>query len=202
MKKLNLFLLLCSILATQQTFAQISKYQYGIDIGPTIGRTIGTDLNTGYSTGAYFQYNSAKSFSFKTQLAYIQISEETFSDTNPAIKTKLNYLELPITGKFSWGYKYKIFVALGPYYSILLSQRRITLTEDGSNAKESEQINDFKNSDFGLSSSFGLEFRLNNKINLSLEKKNSRGLINIAQNENQDIKTFTVSMLLGINIKL
>ena len=207
MKKLNFFLL-CSILATQQTFAQISKYQYGIEIGSTINSltenfmVIGNDLNTGYSTGAYFQYNSAKLFSYKAQIAYVQKGGESFSNTIPKIKTKLDYLELPITTKFSYGNKFKLFAALGPYYGILLSQKNNVIFNDESNGKETEQIDDFKNSDFGISSSFGVEFRLNNKINLSLEKKNSRGLINIAQDQNQDIKTFTISMLLGINIKL
>ena len=93
----------------------------------------------------------------------------------------LNYFQIPILLKYSFGNKYKFFANAGPYFGYLLNYSYTGKTINQTFMNSNSRI---KSIDFGLSSGVGLVYNSEKKLALQLEIRNNFGFKNIAETNN------------------
>ena len=154
-----------------QTFSQSNKFEMGASLGVGLtefkGITSQENNILGSSLGLMFQYNATKLFSIHSNLLYeskaLEIPESDWQCTTcPKNSTFLGfeYLTLPVLARLNFGSKAKFFINAGPYFGYLINNNWID-----------------SRFDFGLSTGLGGQIDLNEKLNLSLELRNSLNLM-------------------------
>lgn len=112
----------------------------------------------------------------------------------------LNYMEIPVMGKFEWGNKLKYYVNAGPYIGFLLNAKQVTsgnsllyLDKSGSMplAVQGQTLpsqsfyattnikDDIRSTNYGLTLGIGLSYCVNNISTVSLDARGARGLKSI-----------------------
>ena len=185
MGKLQNSILIALILCSSLTFAQTNKFEVGLEMGPSLvsfrGNDIldnNNDLSFGFSSGLTFQYNFPKLISIRTNISFErkglstkgsatdqygnQIGEITFH-------SNLDYLTIPILGRLTFGKKINFFVNAGPYIGYLIKQTDITEALGEHPKTETDNADNFKKTDFGITTGLGARFPIKNKLFLSLE---------------------------------
>jgi hypothetical protein len=199
---------------TAISFAQTNKFDIGVDAGPGLIYMYGNDIITKYnqpsvgvSADISFQYNINKIFSLKTMLSYdLKGNQATVYFTNQngvntgekgTIHSYLDYLTLPILAKATFGRKIRFFVNAGPYISALV--------KTSNNYNNVAYVNgSLKPIDSGIQAGLGLTVPIKQYFELSIEDRNSVGLLNISRQpviNNGTVKTFSSALLVGFNYK-
>lgn len=220
MEKLRNSILIVLILCSSLTFAQTNKFEIGLEMGPSLislrGNDIidkNNDLSFGFSSGLTFQYNFPKLISIRTNISFErkglttqgtatdqygnQIGEITFH-------SNLDYLTIPILGRLTFGKKINIFVNAGPYIGYLIKQTDVTEAFGEHPKTETDNTDNFKRIDFGITTGLGARFPIKKKLFLSVEIRNNLGITNISSvsvvNDGA-IKTNSTNLLIGIEYR-
>jgi len=219
MKKCSAIILIFIGLAFYTTYGQTSKFEFGLEGGPSLislrGNDIIDDLNDptiGFTGGLFFQYNFNKIIALRTNLAYERkgsiVKQQTYDSSSNSywdVKTNLNfdYLTLPLLNRAPFGNRVLFFVNTGPYLGYLLKQ---TYVESGENipTKTLVATSSFKKFDLGVSAGLGLLVPIKQNLAFSLEARNNLGLYDISATpiiNDGSVKTNSTNLLLGIVYK-
>ncbi|MBS7231439.1 PorT family protein [Flavobacterium psychroterrae] len=223
MKKIT-FLLFTIFLITFKTSAQDSKIKFGIQGGLNYSGLRGyesfTNDNPGfaYLFGFSFEHEIQENLSIKVDLNYerkTQISKSTIDYWQTAespvpieqivYKSKttiyLNYIVLPILIKYNLSTDKSFYINGGPYLGYLLkSGMKSESNYPSIYNDETEDTNNRKSIDYGISAGIGKEFKLSGNHNFHIELRDNLGLANIAKGElinGGTLKTNSLNLLAG-----
>jgi len=189
MKKLFLSIILLSL--NQFVNAQTNKFELGVEVGPSVASVPGY-LPIYFVTGSITaQYDISNIFAIKTGIGYERkgtANLQPFTDAqgNPTSGTisssdQLQYLMVPILGKFSFGKDIKFIAEAGPYFGYLIKATEVLditepsgLNHHGSN----DETSHFNTIDIGISAGVGIQIPLSDKLLLEVELRNNLGLAN------------------------
>lgn len=186
-----LFSLACSHLQAQKT-----KFQIGIEMGPSLSRLYGNDIVAqhgaflpNFTGGVFVQKALNSSFSWRTGLQYDRKGATTVVQHmdaigsplgNLTIQNRFNYVTMPILFQAQFGKKISYFFNVGPYVSYLISQNEITQGIQKLYSKLS-YIQNYHRFDVGASTGVGLRIPVKAKAVLGLEIRNNLGLYHISK---------------------
>jgi hypothetical protein len=226
------------------------KVKIGIKAGtsiPSLRDNSGNEISQGYeskmaeSFGLIADFIVSERFSIKTGLDYsgqggirngqqpvtnlpAQFSQilppGTYLYANFNNNSVLNYMEVPLMGKFEWGYKWKYYLNAGPYIGYLLSAKQKTsgsspfyldktgtmpLTIPGQplGAQSFDATTDVKKDintiNIGLTGGVGLSFDLNKKSALVFDLRAAYGIKSVQKDTetNGNSKTGGIFLTLG-----
>ena len=218
MNELRNLILITLIFFASLLFGQTDKIETGIEIGPSLISLRGNnsleshnDLSIGFSSGLSFQYNLSIHLSIRTNVSFerkgvfskvLATDENGYPIAELTVHSNYNYLTVPILGRLTFGKGIKFFVNAGPYFGYLIKQNDLIEPLWKFQEKiEFDNTDNFERLDYGLTTGFGANFPINNKLLLSLEIRNNLGLLNISaipiENEGT-IKTNSTNLLIGI----
>ncbi len=179
-----------------------AQFQWGIKLGVNsstqseVGNICdNSDLRLGFNGGVVAKYQMKDWLALKSGLDYqlkgmkCDVSGEDYN-----LKTKLNYLVLPVKVEFSAGEKagfkngQHLFFATGPYWGYLLDAKQIV---NG----QTTDLNDFEDLDFGWTFELGFEFPVMRSNVLQVSLNYDMGIKEIANNA--DFQNKTASLNLG-----
>lgn len=171
----------------------------------------------GLSGGLIGNYKVRPHFSVQSELIYDAMHTsyyEILSYTNSTgeldnvsngYDVKLNYLELPIMGKYSWGNKTTVDIAAGGFVGYLLSGQkstssgRINLPQDSTNGNKTLDYpthnarSEYTSFNAGILLACGVT--LDDRI--FLEIRLNRGLVNISKSDLTKINTLQAQLTVG-----
>ncbi|GAB4160271.1 MAG: hypothetical protein Tsb0033_15960 [Winogradskyella sp.] len=158
-----------------------------------LGFSLEYGLTNSLSTLIHLQYDVK---AVDRTISFLDLSQGTYNDVTNT--TKYNYLTIPLLIRYKIGKgNLKGFVNIGGFISFLQSV-----------SYEGEELNmrNYEKQEFGLVGGVGLLYKLNNKLNITLEGRDSYGLTNISaipvDYNDGEIKTNTISILLGFSINV
>lgn len=196
------------------------KVKFGINTGLTYSNIRGNEIadknkyDFDFLLGTSFELPINNKFSFITGLNYerksfkkeffYEVLNPVFDPVDPAfsqdsgftVKATLSYLNIPINIKYYLGKNNSFFVNGGINTAVFLNLN--------SNIYGNEK-NAIKTLDFGVNLGFGKKVKLNEKINLNIEIKDSYGLVNISKEpvyNNGTVKTNSVNLILNWEFKI
>jgi len=155
----------------------------------------------GLCFGGFVRFNISKMFAIQPEFLYTMKGtkmEETFFGETMKLKMNLSYLEIPVLVKFmiptSGGIKPSLFA--GPALAIKLSAK--TKVEYAGETEE-EDIEEMKDTDFGLIIGAGVDFELGflGQGKLTVDLRYNLGLTTISDVEDTDFKNGVVSLIVG-----
>lgn len=163
--------------------------KYGRDAGPN-------DLKTGIVAGFFVTHSIVNNFGITAKFLLSQRGAQYATPSAPNVTTKqtLNYLEVPILGRFfltSQG-KFRPNLFVGPSFNFLLSGTNKVGDTDPGFTKEN-----YNSFDFGLTGGLGLNFAIADETRILLDARYVYGLSNInkiASNPNSNNQTINVSL--------
>jgi hypothetical protein len=178
-----------------------------------------TSPRYGYSTGLTFAWNSSRHFSLQTGIlmdhkvySWQTSTSNDFPVTSTYTKSisSFDYLTLPILSRFTFGKKVNFFVNAGVFIGVLVSQQDALEIENYSSSglnsyhssekRKDHNIKDYNPVDIGVAGGFGIGIPIKKQWSISIEARDCIGLVNTKVS--QDIKTNTLSLLVGVNYKL
>ena len=212
-----LTLVICSLTIAGQD----NKSVIGLETGPGIRSIRGNEfiddykiLAGGFSGGLSYQYNFTKRVSFRTNLSYelkgFSVKLQTTDDEGRMLgesvtRYNLNYLSIPLLGRFTLGKRNSFFINVGPYVGYLLYAKSV-YDAIGDFPKTKYDITEaYKRFDVGLSSGIGINLPIKDKLIFSAEIRNNLGLVNTNAAEfpnESDMKTISTNILFGIAYRL
>jgi hypothetical protein len=224
MKKLILSLTIGLVGMT--TYAQTSRYELGLNVGPNLNGYRGTGFDDVYydpylvsyetekvlgaSYGLSLQYNFGDlkkskvisllvnpTFDIKSYSTNVYVNDQWSSTTNG----RDNVLTLPILVRATFGDKSKFFVNAGPYFSSFTNGIWSLREAYPSGLPTSGETTYKEVSDAGFSMGFGVQAPINDRFNFSFELRNNLGLKNLGSNEFTS-KLNTTNISLGLNYNL
>jgi hypothetical protein len=216
--------------------AQTAKIELGIEGGPNVSPFL---ENKAYknndhmhsaiqpryasSLGFSFQWNSQKSFSLRTGIAFEQ-NNYSYSTNYSDIGTTqggqgkgsahFEYVKLPVLARFTYGQKVRFFFNVGAFFSILTNQRERTEGTNymilGGNLIGSTYKNEFSNLsmykkiDFGVVGGLGIGIPVKKRWYFSLEARDNFGINNILlkNSYSRSLRTNSLNLLVGVSYKL
>ena len=216
----RLFLGLLLFIVSETTYGQTTKYNIGIEGGPSLCFLRGNELIDGqqeylmgFSGGLVFQYNLEKIISFRTNIAFERKSSVLKSELRDEVatlireistNTNFNYMTLPLLVRASFGGKTQFFVNAGPYFGYLIKQTsERKLGDISSRAEDTTTL--YRRLDTGISTGLGISVPIKTKFLFSMELRNNLGLYNVSSVPvfNQgSVKTNSTSFLLGFSYKM
>lgn len=218
MKK-TVYALLVSIFFISNNFAQ-SKLKLGVNGGLTYSSFRGNpqietlDAGFDFLVGVSFEYQLKERLSLVSNInydrktatdnPYIQIIENPEDPSfygKVKIKFRNQYLSLPILLKYKFGTNNSFFINGGPFLSYLLKSE---LTNNYDNTS-SDQTDNFKTLDYGLTFGFGKTFKLKNNNELSIEIRENLGLSEINDVtvvDNGFVKTNSINLICNYSFNL
>jgi hypothetical protein len=143
---------------------------------------------SGYSFGALAEYKIIGPLSVRAEILYSNRGfkdKVNFTDASGNayyegyIKTNMNYIDLPIMAKISFGNTVKPYFLIGGFGSIFLNgKQKNNFTIPGSTADISSSPYKAPSYDFGALGGFGLDFKISSLI-LFTELRYNHGLVNL-----------------------
>ncbi len=195
MKQLKMLILGAFLLVSYGSFSQ----NFGVKAGTNFSRfdpNLSTKfrLHNGVQFGSFFEKDISKKIFLNIGILFTQKGNKVDNVINkePPLKSKLNYLELPLNLSYKIPLKSsKLFFQTGPYLAYALSgeQQLQDLVIDTSFG---DGFGDFKRFDFGLGFGTGLEF---NHLVFALNLET--GLTDIQNVDNTTLKTITGSITIS-----
>ena len=221
----KIILLLLTVLTLTRILGQENKIILGVEGSPGLIFLYGNDIlktfykpTLGFSSGLFCQYNFPQYYSIRTNIAYERKGSElnhiiTYTDQNGVeigserIVGHINfdYLTMPILFRMTIGKKIKYFFNAGPYVGYLISQISVWEKSMYVPAKTENNTENFKRFDTGVTTGLGLSISIIDKLMVSLEIRNSTGLLNVSDlpiGNNGSIKTNSTNLLIGLTYKL
>jgi hypothetical protein len=204
MKNFYPFLFLLAFLFSFQNQAS-SQSKFGIKGGINLanifaeqeGVSISFQNNLGLVGGLVYTSPVSEKFDIQTELLFVQkgfaISIPTFGNT----ETTINYIDVPILGKFKFGNgNSKFFLNLGPNFGYAISGN----TSFDGNKDKIEFDEDFKRFDLGLNVGGGIEINATNST-FFLEARYNVGISQINEQleiDDPKIKNKGISFTIGM----
>lgn len=207
------------LLLVGTAYGQTSKFEVGIEAGPSImtlrGNAYIDSLNkatTRPSGGLSLQYNFSKNLSLRTNIAFERKGSEATGQELDAngdsigvenAQVNYDYLTMPVLARATFGKKVKYFANAGPYFGYLLKQNMVIKSDNHPTRTEGDTSLS-KRYDIGVSTGLGISVPFLSNISLSFEVRNNLGLINTSAVEVYDdgtIKTNSTNFLIGISYK-
>jgi hypothetical protein len=167
-KLLKTFLLLGVIFSIQLTASAQYAHTWSIggEIGPSFSK-FGGDANdqefkTGLIAGGFLTYSIVNTFGVTVKALYSQKGTQ-FESNGVTMKQSLNYLEIPMLGRFFLNRegRFRPNIFLGPSFGILLGVKNKRGEGDYTSVTE-EQRKNFKDFDIGVTGGLGLNYEINN----------------------------------------
>jgi len=218
MKK-TVYALLVTIFFILNNFAQ-SKLKFGVNGGLTYSSFRGNpqietlDAGLDFLVGVSFEYKLKERLTLAANInydrktatdnPYIQIIENPDDPSfygKVKIKFRNQYLSLPILLKYKFGTNDSFFINGGPFLSFLLKSELTNNYDDTS----SDQTDNFKTFDYGLTFGFGKKFKLKNNNELSIEIRENLGLSEINDVtvvDNGFVKTNSINLICNYSFNL
>ena len=215
----TVYALLVSIFFISNNFAQ-SKLKLGVNGGLTYSSFRGNpqietlDAGFDFLVGVSFEYQLKERLSLAANInydrktatdnPYIQIIENPDDPSfygKVKIKFRNQYLSLPILLKYKFGTNDSFFINGGPFLSFLLKSELTNNYDDTS----SDQTDNFKTLDYGLTFGFGKTFKLKNNNELSIEIRENLGLSevnDVTVVDNGFVKTNSINLICNYSFNL
>jgi hypothetical protein len=216
--KKNFVILLSSLAGTAG--AQTNCCDIGIEGSIGVASLRGNEfleshgLRLGYSGGIIFQYNFKNTLALKSGVYYERKgSSYDFGATDPSGnvvgtitgRENFDYVEIPMLLRATFGKKLNGFANAGPFVGFLLKQTNSTDSYNIFPASNSDNTENFKKVEAGLSFGIGLLYHMEEKYSLSIEVRDNLGLTNTSALPVYDdgtITTNSIGLFFGINYKL
>jgi hypothetical protein len=199
MKKLLVLLLLLGL----GSMALAQGLSFGVKGGLNMSNLTGDSLSgpenlTGIAFGAYATIGLLPNIAIQPEILYSQKGCKESGDflgTPIEVTTRINYLEIPVLAKISFGAIVKPYVLAGPYFATKLGATgEVTIGGVSASAEITEGI---KPSDMGLTFGAGVQ----TPIKLSVEARYSMGLSSIDDTgANLSVKNSNLSLLIGFSL--
>ncbi|WNJ19630.1 porin family protein [Pontibacter sp. G13] len=222
MKTMNLFNKLCLglfLLIPSLLTAQISEIQIGLEGGGGIRSLYGNrylaetgKLGLGHTVGVFGQFSLSDRFALRTSVSF---ERKGFSQKGKIVDPlgvligevqdfqNLDYLTLPIMGRFTFGESVQFFFNTGPYLGALLKYEQITKVTG--QAEFNFQFTDqFNRLDLGWATGIGMQIPIGTNLMISTELRNHLGLLNISSVpviDDKSIKTLSSYLLVGLGYR-
>lgn len=160
-----------------------STWSAGLEVGPGFARYDGDaenhDFKAGIIAGGFLTYSVVNTFGITGKALFSQKGSR-FSDKGTRVKQTLDYLEVPIVGRFFLNregrFRPNIFV--GPSFGFLLGVKN--KRGNGENVKipadERDNISEF---DVGMTGGLGLNYEILNETRILIDARYTHGLSDI-----------------------
>ena len=163
---------------------ELDLYEPKLGIASEVNFTWRFSKNMGVRTGLGFEQKGAKS-----TLDYTNENGEAISDT--IVRTKLNYLQIPLMLELRLGGDFAWLFQLGQSYGLLINQQGEEVLMEG-----------FTKTDWSALAGIGLEFPVGEKMKLQLQSRFSYGLNDLAKTSVWEINNFSTGLLVGVQYDL
>jgi opacity protein-like surface antigen len=202
MRKTSLFLpvLIAIIIVGLPNYCFAQGLSFGVKGGMNMSNISGndvegTDANMGMAAGAYATISLLPSIAIQPEIIY---SQKGWKESGEILgyayegTSRINYMEIPVLAKISFGAIVKPYILAGPYFATRLSSTaEITIGGSSTSGDIDEAI---KSSDMGLTFGAGVQ----TPVKLSLEARYSMGLSSIDDTGyDLDFKNTNISFLVG-----
>lgn len=196
----NSFLLLALLCCSSAAMAQLgvraginlANVDFDIDDSPV---DIETDVRVGFQVAAFYEAALSDNFSLQPELTFIQKGFK-IEDTGDDLTRTLNYLEVPVLGKYNFNEgEVLFFLQGGPSFGFALSGEDKLGNQSEDIDFEEDDVTRF---DFGLQLGGGLGFPVGDGT-LFFDARYLLGLTN--GNENDDPTVFNRGIGLSIGYK-
>ncbi len=158
-----------------------------VSVGPRLGLNLATfagknadnaSIKPGINGGIFVNTRVSEDLGFLLELNYAQRGARNRINQQRTYRDKLNYVELPVLGKyyFGSGTRTSPFLQTGPNFAWLLNASSVETTE----ATVTKQ---YKRFDFGWTAGAGIEMRLEN-IRWTIDARFTPGLLKIPNSTN------------------
>ena len=209
-KILALLVLLSASLQAYNQKAYFAPESYlGIKAGGTMSSVLFTpsvkqETNLGFTGGLVFKHFGQRNLGIQLEINYLQAGWTEGLDAPDAYSRRLNYLQIPFMTHANLGKrKTRVVLNVGPYVSLLLSEKEQIKLEDEADGKEYYQTELDNMGDFGLVFGLGLlrhssigTFQIEGRLNQGLSSIYESGFDTTFQfSRNQTIEVALSYML-------
>ena len=201
-----------------KSFSQQSRFEFGLHAGLNLNTARGNaytspkpDNLLGVHFGFDVDYKLSERFKLKAMpqldvngwvfrsLFFEGIPPDTVMQKGSAV-TRLVYLNLPMTVNYSFGNKIEYDFGVGVFGGLLLDEKLIINQKIAPGqviVRSSEDTDNYKRINFGLSISAGAKFPISERLKLNIGILKNLGLANINRTGGS-IKTNALSAMLGV----
>ncbi|OYT10433.1 MAG: hypothetical protein B6I18_09125 [Bacteroidetes bacterium 4572_112] len=211
MKKVILTLLL-GLIISLTSIAQVNKHNIGVFVGSGISSTYTFfDIGMGYDFGLSYTYRLHKNFAISTGLDYdirsysLSSTIETSSGVEEGFEFNNNFgfLSVPLLLNVNIGNKVKYFANAGVSLNYLLNYKQTSKIGEQTDVYYGKGY--FNEFGIDLNIGIGVQFPLSDKVDLSVEARFKKGLIDIAKTPvegSEKVTTSNALLLMGLHYKL
>jgi hypothetical protein len=159
-------------------------WSIGAEVGPSFSKFSGDandqQFRTGLIAGGFLTYSIINTFGVTVKALYAQKGTR-FENNGVSMKQSLNYLEIPMLGRFFLNKegRFRPNIFLGPSFGVLLDVKN--KKGDGDNVSISdEQRKNFSDFDIGVTGGVGLNYEILNQTRVLLDARYTRGFTDAA----------------------
>ena len=183
-KTLLLFILLCISLQAFNQKVFVPESYLGLKAGATISSVmftprVGQETNPGFVGGFVFKHFGQRNLGIQLEMNYLQAGWTESLESPDSYSRRLNYLQIPFMTHANLGKrKTRVVLNVGPYISLLLSEKEQIKLENEENAEIYYRTEIDNVGDFGLA--FGLGLLRHTSIGtIQIEGRLNQGLSSI-----------------------
>lgn len=183
-KTVILFVLLCSFMQAYNQEVFVPESFLGIKAGGNgssvlFNPSLKQEMNFGFVGGLVFKHFGQRNLGIQLELNYLQAGWIEKLDSPDSYSRRLNYLQIPFMTHINLGKKKtRVVINLGPYVSLLLSEKEQMKLENDDDAESYYGTEIDNGGDFGLS--FGLGMSRHTSIGtIQIEGRLNQGLSSI-----------------------
>ena len=220
-KIVSSLLLFSLFLISLPALSQESTFEIGVEGGPNALFLRGdypselSDPLAGANLGLAFQYNFSNRTSIRTGILLqrkrsawdVDFTDNKGEILDVDVSQSFDFVSIPLLFRVYFGEERNIFVNVGPYASINLSDH---YDVSGSDSEGFEGVVLFNGGfvdtyDYGITGGFGLNILTLGPLKIAGEVRNEFGLANISSKANPtvgDVKTNTPTLLLSVMLAL
>ena len=183
-RTLVLFILLCTSLQAFNQKVFLPESYLGFKAGATISSvmftpTVNQERNLGFVGGMVFKHFGQRNLGIQLEVNYLQAGWTESLESPDSYSRRLNYLQIPFMTHGNLGKrKTRVVINLGPYVSLLLSEKEKMKLENEDNMEDHYQTEIDNVGDFGLV--FGLGLLRHSSIGtIQIEGRLNQGLSSI-----------------------
>ena len=212
MKKAILTLIL-GLIISLTSIAQVNKHNVGVFMGGGLSNSANSiySYGLGYNFGVTYNYRINNKFAIITGLDYDSRNsyyKNTITDTlgvstNIDLKHKLDFISVPLILNTSFGNKVKYFINTGLSFTNLINYKQTS--DIGGKTIVSNDKSYFNKFGIDLNIGIGVQFPLSDKVDLSVEARFKKGLIDIAKTPvegSEKVTTSNALLLMGLHCRL
>lgn len=221
--KIFIPLIVYVIFATVPTFGQNSRYELGIEGGPSLIDMWGNmvidvtgEMAVGFAGGISIQKNINEHISLRTSVLFerkgFAYDGERWSDAGhpPDVEEEvgqlhLNYLVMPLLVRVTAGKSFRWYANGGVYLGYLVESYNVVEPMSKNQGTSVEDVDGHSDIDIGLAIGAGIKIAMTDRLLLSFEVRENLGLHNISEYAVRDdgaVRTNSTNLLLGITVPL